>query len=109
MIVADTIEEGTVALDSDASHQGVVFNVFDLADADETGGRPVRADNWLGVAWAAILRNGGGNGMFIGCRASAYYDLPEGTMDDEVRDQLLSGAHDFMRRLVESGRVIADD
>ncbi|HEY7950418.1 MAG TPA: hypothetical protein VID51_06230 [Solirubrobacterales bacterium] len=101
--------EGVKALDPDAIHVGIPFYVFDLADADETGGRPLPKDGWLGVAWAAMVQGGGGTGMFIACRASAYFELPEGTLPDKHLDQLMTGARRYMENVAAKGRFIIED
>jgi hypothetical protein len=101
--------EGSDALHPDAIHVGIPFYVFDLAEADKTGGRPLPKDGWLGVAWAAMLRDGGGNGMFIACRASAFFDLPEGTLPDKHRNQLMAGARRYMQSVAAKGQFIIED
>ncbi len=102
-------QEGIDALHPGAIHVGIPFYVFDLAEADETGGRLLPNDAWLGVAWAAMLRDGGGNGMFIACRASAYFNLSEGTLSDKHRDQLMAGARRHMESVAAKGQFIIED
>jgi hypothetical protein len=102
-------QEGVDSLHPEAVHAGVPFYVFDLAEADKTGGHLLPKDGWLGVAWAAMLRDGGGCGMFIACRASAYFELPEGTLSDKHQDQLLTGARRYMESVAANGRFIIED
>jgi hypothetical protein len=102
-------QAGIDALHPEAVHVGIPFFMFDLPDADETGGIPLANDAWLGVAWAAMLRDGGGNGMFISCRASAYFELPEGELPEKHRDQLMTGARRYMRGVAARGRFTIED
>lgn len=94
-------DEGINALDPNAIHQGVALQVAKggLGEAEEHGGRRVGEDAWIWVAWAAMLADGGGNGMYIGCRASAYFalDPPEERMPDEWVEQLIQGSQSWMR------------
>jgi hypothetical protein len=102
-------QQGVDALHPEALHAGIPFYIFDLGEADEAGGRVLPKDGWLGVAWAAMLEDDGGCGMFIGCRASAYFELPEGTLPDKHREQLLAGARRYMETTAASGRFIIED
>ena len=56
-----------------------------------------------------MLEDEGGCGMFIGCRASAYFELPEGTLPDKHREQLLASACRYMESATVNGRFIIED
>lgn len=100
-------EQGIRALHPDAEHVGTPFVVLGRLGAPEGHlGRRVDQDRWLGVVWAAMLRDGGGAGMFIACRASAFFALPEGDLPEEHRTQLLAGAERYMASRNEGGRLI---
>jgi hypothetical protein len=45
----------------------------------------------------------------VGITASAYFELPEGTLPDKHREQLLTGARRYMESATANGRFIIED
>lgn len=95
---------GIDALDPSARHVGtIVLTTGGVAPAEGHGGSAIRSDAWVVVCWILSLRDGGQAPGLMGCRASAYFGLDEGTVPDEHRIPLHNGAMANMREAAKKG------